>query len=502
MRSRHETKNTSSIPWLWLFVLTAVAILIEGYHLGVDDAEIYIAAVKRVVNPHLFPFGEIYFLTHAKLSLFAPVVGYSARIFHLSVDLDIFLWHIFTIFLFLLAAWRLAVLCFSSLTARLSGVTLLACVLAVPATGTALVLMDPYVTARSLSTPATMMAISYFLEKRTLPTVLWMLITILVHPQMAVYGIGFLFFSFLSDKISFAKKTRTETTLAAAGWLQSRLPKGFHLQPAQGDYRETLYMRTFFFVSQWHWYEWVGVFVPLAILFGLSQRSWRSTLPAFKRICRAFVLFGLCSTVIAIVLSSTPLLENFVRLQPMRCFHLLYIFFFILIGGLLGEYLLQQKTWRWLALFLPLACGMFYLQETMYPSSRHIEWPGRPETNPWAAAFYWIRANTPIDAGFAMDPMYMNLPGEDQHGFRAIAERSRLADYYKDSGVASLFPTVATDWKHQQDDLRGWNTFTIDDFKRLARKYPIQWVVIQNRIPAGLECPYQSRGISVCKIPQ
>lgn len=501
MRSGHENKPTSSTPWLWLIVLTALAILIEGYHLGVDDAEIYIAAVKRIVNPHLFPFGDIYFLTHAKLSLFAPVVGYSARLLHMPVDLDIFLWHILTIFFFLLAGWRIAALCFSSRNARLSAITLLACVLAVPATGTALVLMDPYVTARSLSTPATMMAIGYFLEKRMLPTALWMLITTLVHPQMAVYGFGFLFFSFLSDKFIFTKALPVETTFAA-GWLQSRIPKGFLLHPAEGDYRETLYMRTFFFVSQWHWYEWIGVFAPLAILFGLSQRSWRSTLPAFRRICRTLVPFGLCATVIAILLSSSPLFENFVRLQPMRCFHLLYIFFFLLIGGLIGEYALQQKTWRWAVLFLPLALGMFSLEKAMYPASRHIEWPGRPETNPWAASFYWIRSNTPQDAGFAMDPKYMNLPGEDQHGFRAIAERSRLADYYKDSGVASLFPAVATDWKQQQIAMQGWNNFTVDDFKRLARKYPIQWVVLQNRVPPGLECPYQSQGIAVCKIPQ
>jgi len=37
---------------------------------------------------------------------------------------------------------------------------------------------------------------------------------------------------------------------------------------------------------------------------------------------------------------------------------------------------------------------------------------------------------------------------DDQHGFRAIAERSRLADAVKDSGAATMFPetTAAVDW--------------------------------------------------------
>jgi hypothetical protein len=497
-----QTKTTPAAPWLWLLFLTAIAILIEGYHLGVDDAEIYIAAIKRVTNPQLYPFGEQYFLTHAKLSFFAPLTGYSAQLLHLPVDLDLFLWHIATIFLFLLAGWRIACLCFANHHARWAAVTLLACTLAVPATGTALILMDPYVTARSLSTPATMLAIAYFIEKRMLLAVFWMLLTTLVHPQMVVYGLGFLLFFFLSDRLFSSKRANIEKPLAAAIWMQSRVPKGFHFQPAQGAYRETLYMRTFFFVSQWHWYEWLGVFAPLAILFGLSRISWRSTLPAFQKICRTLVLFGLCATGIALLLSSTSLLENFVRLQPMRCFHLIYIFFFLLIGGLIGEYFLQKKTLRWVALFLPLALGMTFLEYSMYPASRHIEWPGQPESNPWAAAFYWIRMNTPSDAVFAMDPKYMELPGEDQHGFRAIAERSRLADYYKDSGVASLFPAIAENWKEQQLATQGWSSFTAEDFKRLSREYPVRWLVLQRPAPTGLECPYNNLSIAVCKIPQ
>ncbi len=44
--------------------------------------------------------------------------------------------------------------------------------------------------------------------------------------------------------------------------------------------------------------------------------------------------------------------------------------------------------------------------------------------SPWLSAFLWIRENTPKDAVFALDPKYMNEPGVDGHGFRAMAERS------------------------------------------------------------------------------
>lgn len=493
---------SSFYPWVGLLILTAIAVLIEGYHLGADDAEIYVAGVKRVFNPQLYPFGEEFFLAHAKLSLFSPLVGYTARLFHIPIDLHIFLWHIISIFLFLFSGWRIACLCFENPHARWAAVTLLACVLAVPATGTALVLMDPYVTARSLSTPATILTIAYFLEKRTSQAILWLVIAFVVHPQMAVYGVAFRFFSVLIEKPLRSGTLQPEKGFAAVAWLQDRLPKDFYFQPAKGAYHETLYMRTFFFVSQWAWFEWVGVVAPLAILYGFTRITWRSTLPTFQLICRTLVPFGICATIAAILLGSTSRLENFLRLQPMRSFHLLYVLFFLLIGGLIGEYFLQKRIWRWAALFLPLALGMFFLECTMYPASRHIEWPGKTDSNQWVAAFYWIRNNTPQDAGFAMDPAYMYLPGEDQHGFRAIAERSRLADYYKDSGVGSLFPDVAEDWKKQQIAMQGWSHFGVNDFKRLAQEYPIHWLVLERPAPTGLECPYSNSRVTVCKIPQ
>jgi hypothetical protein len=34
---------------------------------------------------------------------------------------------------------------------------------------------------------------------------------------------------------------------------------------------------------------------------------------------------------------------------------------------------------------------------------------------------------------FALDPNYMAIAGDDQHGFRAVAERSAIADNLKDS---------------------------------------------------------------------
>jgi hypothetical protein len=196
-----------------------------------------------------------------------------------------------------------------------------------------------------------------------------------------------------------------------------------------------------------------------------------------------------------------PRLENFTRLQPMRSLHLLYVIFFLLLGGLMGEYVLRRSLWRWIALFVPLAVSMWLLQRSVYPSSPHVEWSNSSPSNQWMSSFFWIRDHTPKDAVFALDPYYLEAPGEDMHGFRAVAERSVLADAVKDSGAVSLFPRLAEHWDRQVRVLSDWNHFELADFERVAKLYPVTWIVTRQPAPSGLTCPYQNQTVSVCQLP-
>jgi len=123
--------------------------------------------------------------------------------------------------------------------------------------------------------------------------------------------------------------------------------------------------------------------------------------------------------------------------------------------------------------------------------------------NPWQAAFEWIRHNTPEDAIFAIDPNYMRY--DDEAGFRAIAQRSHLADAVKDSGVVELFPAIGDSWNKQVQAQTGIDTFTSEDFVRLKQQYNVSWVVLRESNtgePAnGLVCQYHNAAVRVCHIP-
>src|SRR5690348_17149263 len=123
-----------------IFGLALAALLVQGYHLGVDDAEIYLPAVKRAANPALFPFASEFFMSHAHLSFFPNLVGGFAHLSHLPVDAAILFCHGLGILLLLVAAWRLAGACFETAAARWGAVVLLAGALSTPVAGTALVI--------------------------------------------------------------------------------------------------------------------------------------------------------------------------------------------------------------------------------------------------------------------------------------------------------------------------------------------------------------------------
>jgi hypothetical protein len=237
------------------------------------------------------------------------------------------------------------------------------------------------------------------------------------------------------------------------------------------------------------------------VLLGLFYRvARRKNLFVLGRLSQALLIFGLLFFLAGLLISLVPHLLFLAEFQPLRSLHLVYILLILFGGGLLAEFVLQRKTKRWLLLFLPLCAGMFYAQQALFPATPHVEWPGAATKNPWVESFLWIRQNTPRDAWFALDPRYMELPGEDEHGFRAIAERSRMADWIKDPGAVTIAPKLAEEWWRQVQALRGWPSFRPADFRRLQRGFGVSWVVVGTPQRDGLICPYQNSELAVCRL--
>ena len=265
-------------------------------------------------------------------------------------------------------------------------------------------------------------------------------------------------------------------------------------------YTEAARLHSFHYLFDWRWYEWLGIIAPLGILwwFAVMARNQKKLL--INRLCQALVLYGsLCF--VAVILFAIP--GNYgplARFQPLRSLHLLYLVLLLFMGGFVGEFLLKHHIWRWMILFVPLCVGMFLAQRVLFPASPHIEWPNGVKQNPWTRGFLWARDHTEINAKFALDSNYLNIPGEDTNGFRAIALRSKLSDAGKDRGAVSMFPDLAERWWKEVQAQKNWPSFSAADFYRLKKDYGVNWVVLQNRTNPGLQCPYRNEAIMVCRL--
>jgi len=473
-----------------LLLLTFAALLVHGYHPYAEDAEIYLPGIEKRLDPSLFPSNTQFFQSHANATWFPKVVAASIKVAHLPFDWALFCWHLLSIFLFLWALWELSGRCFSDRRARWAGVCLVGALLTLPVAGTALYIIDQYFNPRNLTASLGLFCIVKVVDKKYVQALLLLIITGGLHPLMMVFvfATSFLYLSF----------DRLEAWPRAAAFA---FPFGLTLDPPPASYHQVAQSHRYHYLLRWEWYEWLGALAPIAILGWFSRIARRNSQRNLDLLCRALVVLVALSILAALVLSSSSRLESLARIQPLRSLHLVYILMFLFAGCFLGQYVLKGFVWRWLILFLPLCIGMYLGQRALFPASAHIEWPWAAPRNQWAQAFLWVRSNTPEDALFALDPYHMAIEGEDAVGFRALAQRSMLADGVKDSGAVTMFPPMADDWLRQFNAQKDWKHFQLSDFERLKAEFGVTWVVLQQPGIPGLTCPYKNGVVLVCPLP-
>lgn len=477
-----------------LLLLTFAALFVHGYHPAAEDSEIYVPSIIKIVHPSYYPVGQEFFEANAHLTLFPHLVAEVARFTHASIWWLLFAGYLASIFLLLLACFQLATKCFPSLAGRWSAVTLAAFLLTLPVAGTSLYIFDQYLNPRSISAFAVIFAIDAAMGKKYWRTALWLLLTAAIHPFMTLFGVVFIVLWFVQHGESSRVPAMAATCLLLWGGFLFRAPSSAYWQCLQ-DHR-------YYFLLRWTWYEWLGILAPLAILWWCKREANRRRHSVLARLASTTLVFELACFAAGLVVTIPRQFEILAPYQPMRSLQLVYLLMFLFVGGLLGEYVLKDRWLRWALLFIPVATGLCIAQFKLFPATRHVEWPGASSVNPWLQAFSWIRKNTPQDAIFALDPNYMALPEENYQGFRAVAERSRLADAKKDWSDAVLYPwlPLADDVLAQTQAVAGWKRFGSADFVRLKRAYGVTWVVLQYPAPPSLACPYENALVRVCRI--
>jgi hypothetical protein len=518
----------SNLAWASLIAaLSVFTLLLHGYHPFAEDGGLYVAGVQYTLNPSLFPHDTAFVTAHLHYSVFAPLLAALVRSTHLPFDWAILLAYLSTVVLTFVAAHQLLRRCFASAPAQLAGLALLAAWWTLPVAGTSLLLMDPYLTARSFSTPLSLLAIAFALDPWPTPQsqvphvshlrggthtkmacALCLILAVLFHPLMAGYAFAFVLalriLRIPNPRLAIAALCPAALALAAV--IEAHAPAE---SPAAVL---AAYSRYYWFLSQWHWYELCGLAGPL-LIFALLLRTRLH--PPTKLLLRAAILIGLLATLIAALFAHHSAPTHLVaRLQPLRAYLLLYAIMALLLGASLTQLLIEhlptirsRSTQRLLAttpVSIALAlCAISYLtQRATFPASPHIEFPSHEphHPNPWVQAYLWSRAHTPQDAVFALDAKYINQPGEDAQTFRAWAQRSVLPDFSKDGGEAAITPALAPQWLTAATAQRGLSTE--DDNLRDPRILPLgaTWMIVHSSAPTHHPCPYDNATVKVCRL--
>src|SRR5580704_11668211 len=161
-------------PGITMALVTPAVLVVHGYHPLADDGAVYVAGIKKLADPSLYQSDAVFASSPTHLSIFAHVLATMLRRGHLPLPLLLLLCHLASIFLFLLGSWAFAARVFVTNRSRWGAVLLATCCFTLPVAGTSLCIMDPYVTARSFSTPLGLFALAAVLDEKWAESILWL----------------------------------------------------------------------------------------------------------------------------------------------------------------------------------------------------------------------------------------------------------------------------------------------------------------------------------------
>lgn len=489
-------KNLRGRNFLLVLLFSLLAMAVMGYHPGLEDDAVYLTAVKADLNPALYPHDSDFFRVQLQATVFDKCVAGFVRYMHIPVAYAELLFQFLSIYLILLCCRSIAGHLFAEEWVQWAGVALTTAMMTLPVAGTALNLADQHLHPRNTATALILWAISRILAGRRWQAVLLLFCAFLLHPIMTVLGISFCCFLTLAP-LDWALARRR----ALLGSVAAATPLGWIFEPPTPVWHRALQTRGYYFLYNWTWYEWLGAVGPLCLFCLLWRLALKRGETKLARFALAVFSYGVFQLAVAMIVLKSPALVRLTPMQPMRFLHLIYYFLTLVGGCLLGKYLLKKSAWRWAVFLIIINTSMFASQRALFSGSQHLELPGMTSSNPWLQSFAWIRANTPTDAYFAMDPNYLAAPGEDYHSFRALAERSQLADMVKDPSLVTQVPELGPAWERQVNATAGWQQFQLADFERLKGQLRVSWVLVPYPQPTGLPCKWHNKSLSVCEIP-
>lgn len=483
--------------------LTAAVLLLGGYHPYLEDGGLYLAGVRWTLQPALYAGCREFVTAHLHYSIFAPLLAGLTRASGWQLESVVLLVYVLCTFGTIWGGWLLAGEIFLARRERVGAVATLAASLQVPVAGTSLVLADPYLTARSLSTVGCLLGLAAVLHslggrrRWLLGAAVLFALSAAVHPLMAGYG-AICAVLVLGAAARVPHLWRAAGVGGLAGLAAGLCAAMLRWAPAESAASRVAGLsRSYWFPARWAWYELLGLVLPLVLLALVRRRVARER---GRALVRGVLWAGVLAILVAVLFARPGMGSLAVaRMQPLRLFQTVFLVLFLVLGGLAGRLL---RGWRGYGVLLLLAAVPWTCERAVAPDLPRWEIAGarQPGAAGWVEAFQWARQHTPEDALFALDANYIELPGEDAESFRGIAERASLPDAAKDGGEAAITPRLAEQWQRGVAAQRGLSRESDAERRKALLPLGVSWLVLQRDAATALPCPFRNRTVMVCQL--
>lgn len=476
-------------PLAWAALVCTFAVLVSanagGYRYGVSDQAFYIPVLEDAADPALFPRDGVLLDSQSRLTVLDELLGWVLRTFPVSVPAMFLAGYMATIVIFVAAVVqignRIVVSAWS--TAAL----VVALTLRHRIADTGVNTFEGYFHPRVLAFGIGLLAIACLLRRQRVAA--WALVglAMVAHPTTGGWFAVWLTFAavlglsrgwWMPAMLALAAVAGVGVIDAVAGLRPDLLPR------MDAQWLSVLSSKDYLFPNHWSTGTWlVNAIAPAVLVIGYRARA-RTGLVSPEE--RAIVLG--CVALAGVFLVTMPLVASQIALAvqlqvsrvlwPVELLATVYLVWLVVErpGVRATAHRARALALAALLLVASAARGAYILNVQF---DRPLAQTDLPRTD-WQSMADWVSRDTPVDAGFLVDPQHSGRYGVS---FRIAARRDVLVEAVKDTAIAIYSRDIALRVQTRLRAAGAFDQLTLEDIQRLARTYDLDYVITERAYP-------------------